>query len=430
MKLRVLKALQATNYKNLKMEDGISFDNFNVLVGPNSSGKTNLIKLLLFLKDAIVSPREQQPGISGFDQAIFQLGGTRISDKTTKVLPTKIPITFHVELPNREGFNDVFHIELFVQDSTRKVFINREEFSSSIKHQNNPPFVFYQCHHQTSGKGVVSVFNDESRRKSHLEALDNVPTDDLALIHIPKILENSKFPPENTPIYEIRRVLIDTISQWRFYNANHMNLQQILEAEPKIGQGDRFLSASGENLALVLYNLMSDSLDFEEQFNEAIKLILPTTRRLRAIPAGRLSLTLEWYLENTKEPFYLSEMSDGTVRMLCWATILHSPLLPSLLVIEEPEIGIHVAWLKVLAEWIKQASQKTQIIISTHSPDLLDYFTDEADKVLVFNATGPDKSHFEVKHLSQEAIASWVQEGWQLGDLYRVGDPSVGGWPW
>jgi predicted ATPase len=101
-------------------------------------------------------------------------------------------------------------------------------------------------------------------------------------------------------------------------------------------------------------------------------------------------------------------------------------------VIEEPEIGIHTAWLKILAEWMKAASRQTQIIISTHSPDLLDCFTEqviaETANVFVFNAK--DKNHFVVESLSKEAITSWVQKGWELGDLYRVGDPSIGGWPW
>jgi predicted ATPase len=75
-----------------------------------------------------------------------------------------------------------------------------------------------------------------------------------------------------------------------------------------------------------------------------------------------------------------NEMSDGTVRMLCWAAILLSPTLPSLLVIDEPELGIHAAWMPVLANWIKDASQKTQLIVSTHSPDLLSYIDSKTVK--------------------------------------------------
>ncbi|MEG4590229.1 AAA family ATPase, partial [Microcoleus sp. MOSTC5] len=118
-----------------------------------------------------------------------------------------------------------------------------------------------------------------------------------------------------------------------------------------------YLSPSGDNLPLVLENL-SQNIDFEDSLNEAMKSILPKTRRIRPVRSGRLSLTVQWYFEDIKEAFYLNEMSDGTVRMLCWATILHSPLLPSLIVIDEPELGLHVSWMPILAEWIKKLRQK------------------------------------------------------------------------
>lgn len=159
-----------------------------------------------------------------------------------------------------------------------------------------------------------------------------------------------------------------------------------------------------------------------------MKSILPKTRRLRPVRSGRLSLTVEWHFEGIKEAFYLNEMSDGTVRMLCWATILHSPLLPSLIVIDEPELGLHVSWMPILAEWIKKAATKTQIIITTHSPDLLDHFTDRLENVLCFYPE--NRTHFSVKSLSKTMLEPKLEEGWELGDLYRVGDPSIGGWPW
>jgi predicted ATPase len=99
-----------------------------------------------------------------------------------------------------------------------------------------------------------------------------------------------------------------------------------------------------------------------------------------------------------------------------------------LLVIDEPELGLHVSWMPILAEWIKQASRKTQIIITTHSPDLLDHFTDCLENVYCFYSE--DKTHFSMKTLSQAMLDEKLKEGWELGDLYRVGDPTVGGWPW
>ncbi|MFN9173215.1 MAG: hypothetical protein ACK58N_01505, partial [Synechocystis sp.] len=65
---------------------------------------------------------------------------------------------------------------------------------------------------------------------------------------------------------------------------------------------------------------------------------------------------------------------------------------------------------------------------STHSPDLLDQFTDCIENVHCFYQQ--DNNYFGIKTLSQESLQPQLDEGWELGDLYRVGDPLVGGWPW
>jgi predicted ATPase len=451
-----IEKLTTRNYKNLHLGEGLQLGNLNIFIGPNGSGKSNLISVFRFLKDATTITLDAVRGRTGFDDAVFRLGGPRILDVTIK---SPANVRFEFEFGRHWlSLSQEFKLELLVQGTREKIIINQESLCTFIGDAEIGQHLdLYRCHDQTSGQGVVAVWSSnakeskepshdkaseqrviavlsssarESKERSFEQQLSNVPVDNLTLVTIPELLENSEFPSEDMPIYHVRRQLVDIISQWYFYNANDMNLKDIRKAEPKIGPGDIFLSPSGENLPLVLDNLMQDDLDFEESINNAMKSILPSTRRLRTARVGRLSLTVEWHFDNVNEPFYLSEMSDGTVRMLCWATILLSPKLPTLLVIDEPELGIHVAWMQTLAEWIKQASQRTQVIISTHSPDLLDHFTDQAENVRVFQPTGPDKSHFEVKPLSPQAVAEWIQEGWQLGDLYRVGDPSIGGWPW
>jgi predicted ATPase len=207
-----------------------------------------------------------------------------------------------------------------------------------------------------------------------------------------------------------------------------MNLKEIRESEPKIGPTDEFISPSGQNLAIVFDNLHQRNIDFEEKINTRMKSVLPMTKKIRVVRSGRLRLSMEWHVEDATEPFYLNDMSDGSVRMLSWAVILNSPALPSLLVIDEPELGLHPAWMGTLAEWIKTASERTQVIVSTHSPDLLDHFSGRVSDVVCFRFDG--KNHFTPKRLTFDTLKPKIDEGWELGDLYRVGDPDVGGWPW
>ena len=425
-----LNRLKTQNYKNLSLQDGLPLNNLNIFIGPNGSGKSNLTDIFKFLLACTTDPPDETRGTTRFEDAVFRLGGPRILTGNVTA-PAKVGLEFEFEsIPAKSSYHTL-EIELSVQDASSPITISRELLTSRQPNTSQEPFYYYKCHDRTSNSGVISVYNDPAQPKqTHFEPLAKIPANDLALVTIPELLETSKFPPENTPVYRIRRHLIDTISHWRFYNANDMNLQEIRLSEPKIGQRDIHLSRSGKNLSLVLHNLIRNSLDFEETINNAMKAILPNTRRLRAIPSGRLSLTVEWFLENIAEPFYLNEVSDGTVRMLCWATILHAPQLPTLVVIDEPEIGIHVAWMPILAEWIKAASQKTQIIICTHSPDLLDHFTDQVENTLVFNFAESKQNLFQVQPLTEAQVAGWLADGWQLGDLYRVGNPNLGGWPW
>lgn len=430
----ILRFLKTQNYKNLQLEQSVDLNKLNIFIGSNGSGKSNFISCLKFLKDCLIAIPEENRGVSSFEDAISKFGGDKILDVNVES-PAKVSIAYCFSQINQTGNlqkdSAILDFKLYTDRKKVRASISEEylydgedlqETSSSKK-----PFYYYKLHERELGQGFLSVYNSPDQGKTQFEPLDNIPTNSLGLLTIPTLLENSLLPPENTPVYKIRRELIEFISKWQFYNANNMNLNLIRTVEPKIGGSDIYLSASGDNLPLVLDNL-SQNIDFEDSLNEAMKSILPKTRRLKPVRSGRLSLTVEWYFEGIKEPFYLNEMSDGTVRMLCWATILHSPLIPSLIVIDEPELGLHVSWMPILAEWIKKAATKTQIIITTHSPDLLDHFTDCLENVLCFYPE--NKTHFSIKSLSKEMLQPKLEEGWQLGDLYRVGDPSIGGWPW
>lgn len=422
------------NYKNLHLTNGLTLGRLNLFIGPNGSGKSNLIGMLQFLQQCLVEgSRDVIRGRTNFEDAIFKLGGAKVLDGTVTA-PANVKLNYRF---SADATSTLLQLELLVQNRHRQVIIDQEALAREAAATES--FTVYSAHDKRSGgsgRGAVSVFNngEDASAPAHVERIQDVPVNELALAVMPKLLESSAFPPERTPVYEVRREIVDLVSKWRFYNANHMNLADIRSAEPKLGASDSFLAPSGENLALVLYNLGQVSFEFEETIEQAMKAILSGTRKLRAVPSGRLSLTVEWHVQGCKEPFFLNEMSDGTVRMLCWATILHSPQLPSLIAIDEPEVGIHVAWLPILAAWIKEAARHTQVIISTHSPDLLDHFTDQLDnddgKLYVLQADPKSNNHFVVNQLLKAAVAPQLNEGWQVGDLYRVGDPSVGGWPW
>lgn len=424
-----------TNYKNLRLGKGIDFGALTVFLGSNGSGKSNLIALFEFLRQSIAGARlDDSHGPTSFENAIYSLGGARILDGTLRA-PANVVIEYRFPFSKHEA---ILHIELLVQSAHRQVIVVEEFLGRD--YGLSEPFFYYLAHSEKSGgsgNGVVSVFDEpissNPAARSHFEKIGDMPVNDLALSRMPRLLEKSKYSPEATPLYGPRATIMVLAATCRFYNANDMNLERIRFAEPKLGQSESFLSSSGENLALVLHSLVQKNFEFEETLNRAIQDVLPKTRKVRAVTSGRFSLTVEWHVDGYDEPFFLSDMSDGTVRMLCWAVILNSPNLPRLIVIDEPELGIHPAWMPILAEWIKRAAQRTQVIVSTHSPDLLDHFTDQLDSggfIYVFEPVKESPNHYTPHRLFRDAVSGWLEEEWQLGDLYRVGNPAVGGWPW
>lgn len=420
-----IQSLSAQRFKNLYIPEDFRINNLNIFIGSNGSGKSNFISIMEFLKDCIVS----SPDGSGFVDAIAEFGGPGILCKSVKN-PSAVSLTYSF-LSEEFTKGLELGLELYVYSKDSMVSIGSEYLSDS-KTLNAKPFYYYKLHDNFIGSGVVSVWNDDYMINSHFETLEKVPTKSIGLVSVLDLLEQSKNSPQKTPIYKARRTLVENIKKWHFYNANNMNLETIRSSEPKIGPSDIYLSPSGHNLALLIENLIQQDINFEDQLNQALKSIMPTTRRFRPARTGLMTVNLQWFFDGADEPFYLNELSDGTVRMICWAAILLSPKLPTLLVIDEPELGIHASWMPILAEWIKRAAERTQVIVCTHSSDLLDHFTDCLDSKTsnIYCFASEDKKQFSIKRLTSDSLKDRLDEGWMLGDLYRVGDPSVGGWPW
>lgn len=153
-----------------------------------------------------------------------------------------------------------------------------------------------------------------------------------------------------------------------------------------------------------------------EKIVEAVRLVTPFFDDFILKPKNggeKETVNLGWKQKGSDYPMQPYHLSDGTLRFICLATALLQPYPPSTIVIDEPELGLHPYAIEILAELIKAASQKTQVIVSTQSPALVDNF--EPEDVIVVNR---ENGASTFKRLEAKDLTHWLED-YSLGDLWR-----------
>ena len=182
---------------------------------------------------------------------------------------------------------------------------------------------------------------------------------------------------------------------------------------------EKYLDPDGQNLAPVLFTLQG-SKEFEEEVDNAMFAAFPEAyEKLKFTPLehGRMELGLRW--KGNDRLCTAADLSDGTLRFLMLVAILANPEPPPLIAIDEPETGLHPRMLRIIAELAEQAAMKSQVILSTHSPQLLDVFEhDSPPAVTVFEWV---EDHTEMRTLAGEQLKYWI-ENYTLGKFVFSGE--------
>lgn len=178
---------------------------------------------------------------------------------------------------------------------------------------------------------------------------------------------------------------------------------------------NRFLRADGSNLASFLYRIRVKEPNLFRKIEDIIHEVTPSFGCFDLVPdaINEDNIRLLWHPNRGDVLFDEYQLSDGTLRMMSLVTLLLQPQLPELIIIDEPEIGLHPTAISILADLLKSAAEKTQVIISTQSIDLINYFTPEDVIVADFKN---DQSIF--KRLSTEELHQWIDE-YTLGEMWE-----------
>jgi predicted ATPase len=178
----------------------------------------------------------------------------------------------------------------------------------------------------------------------------------------------------------------------------------------------RELKADAGNIAAYLHQLKKTDENRYAEIRYHVQLIAPYFDDFILDPqeSGPHELVrLEWRQKGNSTPFQPYQFSDGTMRFICLATALLQPNPPGAIVIDEPELGLHPFALGVLASMLRQASDRSQIIVSTQSAPLLDSF--EPEEVIVVDR---ENGASRFRRLEAEPLQDWLQE-YSLGQLWQ-----------
>jgi predicted ATPase len=219
------------------------------------------------------------------------------------------------------------------------------------------------------------------------------------------------------PGHSLLTALAKTIGSWRSYHFVPARMRQPLPLRK-----DLQLQSDGGNLPTVLLSLQAEHRDLFRQIVEILRSGVPELRELYAAFTGEGAAYISIEEQGFSQRIPAWAMSDGTLQLLAHLAVLYSPSPPALVCFEEPENFLHPHLLQLVADLFREASKRTQILVSTHSPYLLN-FIDPDDLFIVEKSEG--KTKVKPAHKKQDLKEALRVLG--LGEMWYAG--SLGGVP-
>ena len=372
----------------------------NVLIGPNGSGKSNFIEALALLQAAprdLSAPVKRMGGISEW---LWKGEGA------TEEAVIKAVVDFpHQELP-------LLHTLKIVEHGGR--FELADEAIEYFKEPADPEGK--DLMYRFLG-GVASLRENAGGNNSGGKF---VPGRQFAAGSINP--EESVLSQVRDPeAYPALRCLQEQYAGIRLYRNWEFGPDAGLRQSPRADQPSTFLTERGENLALLLSKLRGDS---RPAFVKSLQQIYDGIEDFQVeVGGGRADL---FVVERGAGARYIpaSRLSDGTLRYMALAAILLDPEPPPLVVIEEPELGLHPDVVLGIGEMLIKASERTQLVVTTHSRVLINALEDYPSSVVV---CGKWDGQTEMKRLDPERLEEWLEK-YTLGYLWSIGE--LGGNRW
>jgi len=330
----IIKSLILEGFRSIASER-IELDNPTILVGQNGSGKTNIVDAFALLAEAMTSPLET---------VVARRGG--VSSLCHK--------------PEATSFGLAMRFGAFGDE------VESADYAFKVVRTVGESFEIETESCQVAGKAGVELgyfdrngFGEKNGDGQPVTVFSSFPPPvDRSALTLPFVGGHKAFAP-----------LFRFLSNMRSYSIDPGRIREL--QDPASGAS---LSSDGSNAASVLQRMTRDANWLVERIGELLGAIVPHEISVRPIQYGNklaMQFTQKWG-EGREVTFEASSMSEGTLRVLGLLIAVFQEPTPSLIIIEEPEASIHPGALGLISDLIQAASERTQVIVTTHSPELLD----------------------------------------------------------
>ena len=364
-----LKKIKIKGFRSIK-DMTLELRPLNVLIGANGAGKSNLISFFKLVNELMGGRLQQHIGATGRATANLYFG--------PKITPQlEVEMEFEVE-----NGTDTYRMRLFHVAGDSLIFA--EEMLS-----------FHQTGYPQPRVTSLGVGHQETRIGDRAE--------------------------EGEPA---ARTLRHLLNHCRVYHFHDTSPTARIRQYCYVGD-NRWLMPDAANLAAILYELKSHREIAYRRIVETVRQVAPFFEdfSLDRTGSGQRDIVLNWRHRNSDLVFGPHQLSDGTLRAICLISLLLQPEenLPYLIVVDEPELGLHPYALKVIASLLRAATRHTQVLVSTQSSAFLDNF--ESEDIVVVERKGEAT---EFSRPDTEKLDAWLED-YLLGEVWEKN--VIGGGP-
>ena len=359
----------------------------NVVIGANGCGKTSLLDVLSLLaasaSGTLKGAMSEMSGIDANLTSLVAVKGGKARDMSfdlTMGVPGNRPIEYRLAMTPQGTAYEISDESLVQQVGAKP-----------------PPLRYIQAQH-----GDVRYFERNGTKKGLVRPNWAYDPTESALSQVPKMFRE----PE-----DFRR---------RLASSTHYHVLDVGPRAPvRLPQPLRNAQLpghDGEDLVSCLFTIKETEPDRFETIEATLRTGFPSFERLNFPPVAAGTLAMTWKEKTSRHPFYMHQLSEGTLRFLWLTTLLQSPGLTAMTMIDEPEVSLHPELLSLLADLMREASERTQLVVATHADRLIRFL--KPSEVLAMDVS--EDGATTVIRADDLDLDQWLAE-YTLDEVWRMG---------